>query len=322
VINLISLLFSGALLSLRNMLVIQVLGVGVPVVAAIMSIVLVAVIAGMIFYSKRETEEEERVRDTEPPVSRDILVTPNPVKVNTPFAFTATIDDRETGGSKIVSAEYSLDGTAWSPMAAADGALDSPSEKIMAKTSVDKPGVYNLQVRGADEMGNVATEKAVVLVVYDPENGYVTGEGWVASPQGAFANNTSLTGKASFKFQAKYESGAAVPSGQASFTFSAADLTFKSTSYDWLVISGPEAICKGVGTINGGGSYGFELIGVDEKMKGEAKRDKFRLRIWEKITGKTIYDNGLGGPETIPPTTAISDGSVDIHRERKRAEKS
>ena len=314
VINLISLLFSGAILSLRNAITIQFFGVGIPVVAVILSIALTGIIGGMIFYSKRETKEEERARDTEAPVSSDIMVAPNPVEVNTPFAFSATLDDRKTGGSKIASAEYSLDGTTWLPMSAADGALDSPSEKIVAKTSIDKPGVYNLRVRGADEMGNVASEKTVILVVYDPENGFVTGEGWLDSPQGAFADNPSLAGKSSFKFLVKYEKGANVPSGQTSFIFSPAGMTFKGASYDWLVISGYEAICKGSGTINDTGNYGFELFGIDEKIKGEAGMDKFRLRIWEKATGKTIYDNGLGGPDSIAPTTSISDGSVNIHK--------
>ena len=314
VINLISLLFSGALLSARNAVTIQIFGVGVPVVAVILSIVLAGIIGGMILYSKRETREEEKVLDTEAPVSSEIMVTPNPVEVNAPFTFSATLDDCKTGGSKISSAEFSVDGSTWIPMLAADGAMDSPIEKIMAKTSVEKPGVYSLQVRGADEMGNVASEKAVVLVVYDPENGFVKGEGWLDSPQGAFADNSSLAGKASFKFLAKYEKKANVPSGETEFVFAPADMTFKSTSYDWLVVSGAEALYKGVGTINGEDKYGFELIVVDEKFKREGGLDKFRIKIWNTTTGKTVYDNGLGGPEEVPPTTSIAGGDISIEK--------
>ena len=314
VINLISLLFSGALLSARNAVTIQIFGVGVPVVAVILSIVLAGIIGGMILYSKRETREEEKVLDTEAPVSSEIMVTPNPVEVNARFTFSATLDDCKTGGSKISSAEFSVDGSTWIPMLAADGAMDSPIEKIMAKTSVEKPGVYSLQVRGADEMGNVASEKAVVLVVYDPENGFVKGEGWLDSPQGAFADNSSLAGKASFKFLAKYEKKANVPSGETEFVFAPADMTFKSTSYDWLVVSGAEALYKGVGTINGEDKYGFELIVVDEKFKREGGLDKFRIKIWNTTTGKTVYDNGLGGPEDVPPTTSIAGGDISIEK--------
>jgi K(+)-stimulated pyrophosphate-energized sodium pump len=314
VINLISLLFSGALLSVRNAVTIQIFGIDIPVVAVILSIVLAGIIGGMIFYSKRETKEEEKVLDTEAPISSEITVTPNPVEVKAPFTFSATLDDCKTGGSKISSAEFSVDGTTWRPMMAADGALDSPSEKIMAKTSVEKPGVYSLQVRGADEMGNVASEKTVVLVVYDPKNGFIKGEGWLDSPQGAFADNSSLAGKASFKFLAKYEKKANVPSGETEFVFATADMTFKSTSYDWLVVSGAEAFCKGVGTVNGVGAFGFELIVVDEKVKCEGGLDKFRIKIWNITTGKAVYDNGLGGPEDVPPTTSIAGGDISIEK--------
>ncbi len=321
VINLISLLFSGAILSLRNILIIQLFGVGVPVVAIIVSVMLTVIIGAMIAFSKRETREEERIRDMEPPVASDIIVIPNPVKVNTPFAFSATLDDRETGGSKITSAEFSVDGTIWLPMSAADGALDSPSEKIVTKTSVHKPGVYSLQVRGADEMGNVASEKTVMLIVYDPENGFVTGEGWLDSPQGALVGDSSLAGKAMFKFAVKYKTGASLPSGETFFVFSPAGLTFTSAVYDWLVISEAEAICRGSGTINGAGNYGFDLIAIDEKVRCEEKMDKLRVRIWEKATGKTIYDNGLGGSESIPPTTSIGGGSITIHKELQSQKK-
>lgn len=317
VMNLISLLFSGAILSLRNTLTVSVLGVDVPIVAVIMSISLVAIIGGMIFYSKRETEAEEKVLDTEAPISRDITVTPNPVRVNTDIALNATMDDRETGGSKIASAEYSLDGSFWCPMTSTEGAMNSPVAKIHAETSVAKPGIYNLRVRGSDEVGNVATEKSIDLAVYDPEAGSVSGEGWINSSPGAYSPNPALTGKATFKFTAKYEKDAVVPSGQTDFVFAAADLTFKSTSYDWLVIYGSEAVLKGSGTINGKGDYRFGLIGVDGKVKGEAHMDRFRLRIWEKANGKLVYDSGLSGPENVPPTTAIPSGSVDIHKEQK-----
>jgi hypothetical protein len=130
-----------------------------------------------------------------------------------------------------------------------------------------------------------------------------------------------LTGKATFKFNSKYEKGATTPSGQTEFVFEAAQMTFKSTSYEWLVISGSEATFKGAGTINDKGDYAFGLIGVDDKTRGEANLDRFRLRIWEKANGKLIYDSGLGGPENVPPTTAIPSGSVNIHKEKRVTKK-
>jgi hypothetical protein len=272
----------------------------------------------MILYSKRETKEEEKARDTEGPIPSDILIEPNPVKVNTAFTISATLDDLGTGGSEIASAEYSIDGDTWRSMAPADGALDSPKEKIITKTSVTKPGVYNLLVRGSDEMGNLAPEKSVTLVIYDPDGGFLTGDGWINSPAGAYTDNPSLTGKATFKFMSKYDKDASIPSGQTEFLLAAAGMTFNSTSYDWLVISGARAHCKGSGTINGEGNYAFVMIVVDEKVKGDARPGKFRIKILNKATGRTIYDNGLGGPENMPPITAIAGGSIHVHGKRTR----
>jgi hypothetical protein len=238
--------------------------------------------------------------------------------VNSIFTLTAKLDDSSTGGSKIASAEYSLDGLTWLSMEPADGALDSPIEKIIAKLSVAKPGIYNLSVRGSDEIGNIASEKGTILVVYDPDTGFVTGEGWINSSAGAYAADPTLAGKATFKFTSKYQKGAAIPTGQTDFIFHAAGMTFKSTSYDWLVVSEARAQYKGTGTINGAGNYYFTLTIADERAPRGGGFKKLRIKIWDKATGRTIYDNNLGYPDNITPTTAISGGSIDIHIKRKR----
>jgi hypothetical protein len=98
-------------------------------------------------------------------------------------------------------------------------------------------------------------------------------------------------------------------------------MTFKSTSYDWLVVSESKARCLGTGTINGSGKYGFMLIVVDEPARGASKPKKFRMKIWDKTTGKTVYDNNLGYPEDITPTTLVSSGSVDVHVKQCQPEK-
>jgi K(+)-stimulated pyrophosphate-energized sodium pump len=312
VINLISLLFSGVILSIGTAFSVEIPYIGpVPVLSIALSLVMIGIIGAAIVYSKRETEEEERALDVEGPVSSDILAEPNPVEVNADFVVNATLDDSTTGGSKIASAEYSLDGTTWRSMEHADGAMDAPIEKIVAKLSVTKAGVYNLKVHGSDELGNVAAEKSITLIVYDPD-GTAKGDGNIKSPIGAYTANSTLTGKATFRFEAEYQKGETAPTGQADFTFATADMNFKSTGYDWLVVSESEARLKGSGTINGSGKYGFILI-VADGVKSSGKARKFRMKIWDKTTGKTVYDNNLGYPEDIAPTTEISDGKVDIN---------
>ncbi len=61
--------------------------------------------------------------------------------------------------------------------------------------------------------------------------------GWITSPAGAYVLDTTLAGKATFGFVSKYQKGATVP-GNTEFQFKVADLNFKSTSYDWLVVAG------------------------------------------------------------------------------------
>ncbi len=58
VINLISLLFAGAILAVRNIWVVEIAGLQFPVLAAILSAVLVTVVGIAIMFSKREGKEE------------------------------------------------------------------------------------------------------------------------------------------------------------------------------------------------------------------------------------------------------------------------
>ena len=110
------------------------------------------------------------------------------------------------------------------------------------------------------------------------------------------------TGKATFGFVAKYKKGANVPDGNAQFQFRAGDLDFQSTSYQWLVVAGSKAQFKGVGVINGQGSYTF-MISADD-----GNPDTFRIKIWyeEDGTEVIVYDNGaqqvLGGGSIVVHT--------------------
>jgi hypothetical protein len=62
---------------------------------------------------------------------------------------------------------------------------------------------------------------------------------------------------------------------------------------------------KGSGTINGLGDYGFLLTAKDSAVTGGPPKDTFRIKIWDKGTGLTVYDNGTDQP--------IGGGSIVIH---------
>lgn len=257
------------------------------------------------------------VIDDGPPTIINVEATPNPSPVNTPAILTATLRDSTTGNCRVVSAEYSLDGGVnWHPMSAQDGTFDSPTEIVTATIGpFSSAGVYNVCVRGKDASGNTGEKACILLAVYDPDGGFVTGGGWITSPPGAYSPDPSLTGKATFGFVSKYQKGANVPTGQTEFQFKVANLNFHSESYDWLVVAGPKAQYKGIGTINGIGDYGFMLTAIDGQINGGHGVDKFRIKILDKATDKIIYDNQMGASDTEDPTTALGGGSIVIHKE-------
>ena len=123
-----------------------------------------------------------------------------------------------------------------------------------------------------------------------------------------------MEGKATFGFVSKYKKGANVPTGQTEFQFKIADLNFKSTSYEWLVVAGKKAMFRGAGTINGEGEYTFILTVIDGDLQGGDGVDKFRIMIWDKSTGGVIYDNMVGAANNAIPTSELGGGSIKIHK--------
>ncbi|MBN1453626.1 MAG: VCBS repeat-containing protein [Anaerolineales bacterium] len=172
------------------------------------------------------------------------------------------------------------------------------------------PGVYTVKATITDMAGDSDTATFQYVVIYDPEGGFVTGGGWIWSPEGAYTPDPSLTGKATFGFVSKYKKGASVPTGNTEFQFKVADLNFKSISYDWLVIAGSKAKYKGTGTINGTGEYKFMLSAID------GTPDMFRIKIWDKATEVVVYDNQIGVADDADPVTAIGGGSIVVHKEK------
>jgi hypothetical protein len=162
------------------------------------------------------------------------------------------------------------------------------------------PGIYDVQLIVNDGKEN-SQPATTMVVVYDPSAGFVTGGGWIDSPAGAYKDDESLSGKASFGFVAKYKKGANVPDGNTQFQFKAGDLNFHSSSYEWLVVAGNQAMFKGVGTINGQGSYMFMITADDDNP------DTFRIKIWYEDGGEVVvYDNGS--------QQSLGGGSVKVHQ--------
>jgi len=187
-------------------------------------------------------------------------------------------------------------------------------------------GIYTVSVEVRDDdTGSVTRDHQ--LVVYDP-NGDVTGGGWINSPPGAYQPNPFLTGKASFTLAIGYKKGATVPTGQTDFGFNNGQgdsddrsgritgpgrfrLKFESTRYDWLVVSSAAAIYQGSGTINGTGDYGFLVSVVDDKV-GRPPVDRFRIKIWDKVTGAVVYGNEFPADEYAVATFPVVQGNIVV----------
>jgi uncharacterized delta-60 repeat protein len=233
--------------------------------------------------------------------------------VGTPVNFTGTFTD-DAGDTH--TAEWMFDtitqaATVVEPSGSTPGSANTTYTFTQA-------GVYKVKLTVTDNGALSGTATTVsgleaLVVIYDPSAGWVTGGGWINSPPGAFAPIPSLTGKANFGFVSKYQNGASVPTGNTEFHFKAGDLKFKSTSYEWMVIAGARAQYKGVGTVNGAGSYRFMLTAIDGQQPGGGGADKFRIRIWSD-GGGLVYDNQLSAPDSDDPTTVLGGGSIVIHK--------
>lgn len=177
-------------------------------------------------------------------------------------------------------------------------------------------GVYQITLTVTDDDGGSDSEThQYYVVIYDPSAGFVTGGGWIIAQPGSYPAYPTLTGKATFGFVSKYKKGQNVPTGNTEFQFHAAGMNFHSHTYEWLVVAGSKAMYKGVGTINGGGNYGFKLSAIDGQKNGGGGVDKFRIKIWDLDNNDAIvFDNNLGLPDDADPVTALSGGQITIHK--------
>ena len=181
-------------------------------------------------------------------------------------------------------------------------------------------GVYTVRLTissscGASVVADQINGLQLLVVVYDPTAGFVTGGGWIDSQPGAYRAEPTLSGKANFGFVSKYNKGATIPTGETEFQFKVADFDFHGSVYQWLVIAGAKAQYKGTGTINSAGSYNFLLTATDGNISGGGGADKYRIKITDG-DGGVVYDNALGSSDDIDSANPqiIGGGSIVIHK--------
>ena len=217
----------------------------------------------------------------------------DPVRIGTTVVITATVSDPDVTDQLSCTLDWG------------DGAV-SESDAVDGTCSFERndleAGVYSVIASATDAQGLTTDGSTQMIVVYDPDGGFVTGGGWFTSEPGAYTVDPAMSGKATFGFVSKYKKGATVPTGNTQFQFKAGDLDFHSSDYDWLVVTGSSyARFKGTGTINGEGAYKFMI------WAGDDNPDTFRIKIYDE--DGVVYDNGRD--------QAIGGGSVVIHQAKK-----
>ena len=232
------------------------------------------------------------------------------VTINTLVNFTGSFADN---AGETHTAQWTFDALPSVP-----GTVNEATQTVSRSYTFTTPGVYTVKLSVTDACANTGTSTQVggmdaMVVVYDPNAGFVTGGGWIDSPPGAYSPDPSLTGKANFGFVSKYQKGKNIPVGETEFQFKVAGLNFHSSVYEWMVIAGARAQYRGSGTMNDAGNYGFMLTAIDGQLPGGGGTDKFRMKIFDKTTSVVVYDNQMGMSDDGSPTTALGGGSIVIH---------
>jgi hypothetical protein len=94
--------------------------------------------------------------DPTPPVVTGVGTSPEPANFpTTTVTLTASADDTAAGGT-IASADYQLDGGAWTSMNATDGGFDGAIEAVNASVGSLGVGTHTLCVRATDSSANTS----------------------------------------------------------------------------------------------------------------------------------------------------------------------
>lgn len=239
------------------------------------------------------------------PTVGDIIVPLVPVKVGDAVDLTASFTDPGTADTHTTELRWSETAMSAGSVTESDG-----SGVVTGSFAYASPGIYWVSVNVTDDDG-AFTERTAAnpVIVYDPSGGFATGGGWFISPEGAYPAKPGLTGKANFSFVSKYRKDEIEPASTVKFEFKAGDLEFESTSNEFIVVSGSNAMYRGTGTLNGGGNYRFLLNVTD----GSPDRVRIQIVDTTPVTGGIVYDNEMGKSEYEPPGVAVGGGNVAVH---------
>ncbi|BCJ48466.1 hypothetical protein GCM10010168_76080 [Actinoplanes ianthinogenes] len=177
-------------------------------------------------------------------------------------------------------------------------------------------GMDTIAVTITDDDSDSGTDHTMI-VVYDPDGGFITTGGWLNSPAGALTAEPALTDRLHVTLNPKYKPGDSGPvpgGGKVAARLQNGRFDLASTALEWLVVTPDgKAAVKGVGTVNGEAGYGFVAYGYDDP-------DRLRLVVWPLSAGDhpgagTLYDNRPAGDYDldIADPQPLDAGSVQVH---------
>ena len=169
-------------------------------------------------------------------------------------------------------------------------------------------GIYTVTVKVSDDAASDVKTATTSIIVFDPEAGFVTGGGWIQSPAGSLTASPASSGKATFGFSVKYLAGRLEPQGNLTVQLHQPGLMLKATSFQWLVVSGPLAVFRGQGTLQGmPGVYGFMVTALRDGS------GQIRICVWNQATGAIVYDTHPSEQLDSRAGTPVNGGSITIH---------
>jgi hypothetical protein len=162
------------------------------------------------------------------PVTSSVNVVPNPATINTSVTVTAIVDDSSTSNVAIQSADFNVNGGAWTAMAATDGTFDTVSEAVTATFPATPAGTYDVCVRATDVLSNVGDPVCSSLTVQ-----YLYAfSGFRPPVKMGKANKANAPQTIPVKWKLTLTSGGAVVTDPASF------VALKSYSVDCTTLAG------------------------------------------------------------------------------------